>query len=261
MANDLQEISASVLSLSQSAVKDLKTQRKMLAEFVKSQLVEADFSNPKAANYGEGDYGIIPGTKKRCLFKPGAEKLMRLFGLGARFRIVDKEVDRVANFALYTYEAEIFVVRSGQVIATCVATANSQEVKYKERTEWRTNARGARESIKVETPIFDVINTLQKMAQKRSLVGGVILATGASEYFTQDVLDADEAIETSGRDVSPEQGPAQPSQPQAPSSPGVAPIHCGKPMIISKYVDKDLGHAPWYCMTCKAKLPVDGDEP
>ncbi len=37
--------------------------------------------------------------------------------------------------------------------------------------------------------IFDQINTIQKMAQKRSLVGAVLIATGATEFFTQDLED------------------------------------------------------------------------
>jgi hydroxymethylpyrimidine/phosphomethylpyrimidine kinase len=37
--------------------------------------------------------------------------------------------------------------------------------------------------------IFDQINTIQKMAQKRSLVGAVLIATGASKFFTQDLED------------------------------------------------------------------------
>lgn len=39
------------------------------------------------------------------------------------------------------------------------------------------------------TEIFDQINTLQKMAQKRALIGAVLIATGASEFFTQDLED------------------------------------------------------------------------
>lgn len=251
MANEIVESSNSLLVLSQTAVEDMRDQRLMLAKFVKSQLVEADFSKQ-----GEGDYGVIPGTKKNCLFKQGAEKLMRLFSLGVRFKVIDKEVDRHANFALYTYEAEVYLVRTGQAIASCMATANSQEVKYKERTEWRKNANGVRESFKVETPIYDVINTLQKMAQKRALVGAVILATGASEYFTQDVLDADEVLDAVARDVT-EPVQAKTAPVAATAATGPAPQCCGKEMMISKYVDRELGHAPWYCMTCKTKLPVE----
>ena len=39
--------------------------------------------------------------------------------------------------------------------------------------------------------IADVVNTIQKMAQKRALVGATLIATSASEFFTQDVEDAD----------------------------------------------------------------------
>lgn len=37
--------------------------------------------------------------------------------------------------------------------------------------------------------IFDQVNTLKKMSQKRAFVGAVLIATGASEVFTQDVED------------------------------------------------------------------------
>jgi hypothetical protein len=39
--------------------------------------------------------------------------------------------------------------------------------------------------------VADVINTIQKMAQKRALVAATLIATSASEFFTQDVEDAD----------------------------------------------------------------------
>ena len=38
--------------------------------------------------------------------------------------------------------------------------------------------------------IADVVNTVQKMAQKRSLVAATLLAVNASEFFTQDIEDA-----------------------------------------------------------------------
>ena len=39
--------------------------------------------------------------------------------------------------------------------------------------------------------VADVVNTIQKMAQKRALVAATLIATSASEFFTQDVEDAD----------------------------------------------------------------------
>ena len=47
--------------------------------------------------------------------------------------------------------------------------------------------------------LFDQINTIQKMAQKRSLVAAVLIATGASEFYTQDIEDSpDRAPGTAG---------------------------------------------------------------
>jgi len=249
------EDSTSLMPVTNQAVKDLKAQRDLLRKFVQSQLVEADFTekSKNLPSYGEGDFGVIPGTKKRCLLKPGAEKLLRLFNFGVRFRMVDKELDKVNNIALYTYRAEVYIIKTGLVVSECEATANSQEVKYKERTEWRTNEKGVRESTKVETPIFDVLNTLQKMAQKRALIGATLLATGASEFFTQDMLDSDD-LDT--RDVSP--AAEEPAAKSAPAKPaGEVPMCCGQPMMISKYVDKDLGHKPYYCIKCRSKVAAE----
>jgi hypothetical protein len=39
--------------------------------------------------------------------------------------------------------------------------------------------------------VADVVNTIQKMAQKRALLAATLIATSASEFFTQDVEDAD----------------------------------------------------------------------
>lgn len=130
----------------------------------------------------DNDYGIVPGTKKKALLKPGAEKLLKLFGLGARFRITDKEFDRYENFAMFTYECEVYHLKTGIVLANCEGTANSQEVKYKERSKYVQGVFAGKEV----TPICDILNTLKKMAQKRALVGAVIIATAASDYFTQD---------------------------------------------------------------------------
>lgn len=129
-----------------------------------------------------GDYAVVPGTQKQALLKPGAEKLMKLFGLGVRFVESEKELDRYENFALYSYIAEVYHLRTGVVIASCEGTANSWEKKYKERTVYVKGIKSGTEP----TPVCDILNTLKKMAQKRAMVGAVIIATGASDYFTQD---------------------------------------------------------------------------
>ena len=115
-----------------------------------------------------GDYAIIPDTKKYSLLKPGAEKLMRLYGLGVRLQCILRDLDKYENFAMFIYQAEVYHIKTGAVVAQCEGTANNLESKY--------------ESQKA----FNILNTLMKMAQKRAVVGAVILAVGASDYFTQD---------------------------------------------------------------------------
>ena len=63
----------------------------------------------------------------------------------------------------------------------------------------------------------DVVNTLQKMAQKRALVGATLLAVNGSDYFTQDVEDYD--IEGSYTVTTPVVSKPQPSKPAAPVDP------------------------------------------
>ena len=70
--------------------------------------------------------------------------------------------------------------------------------------------------------IADLVNTLQKMAQKRALIAATLIATGASEFYTQDMDDVppggaaprpqqaarrSEALEVSFEDISQEEEP------------------------------------------------------
>ncbi|MDQ3742829.1 MAG: hypothetical protein M3444_00315 [Acidobacteriota bacterium] len=177
------------------------------------------------------DYGVIPGTEKRTLLKPGAEKLTTFFGLSTRFRLLERIEDWTGDehggepFFYYLYRCQL--LRGDLLIAEADASCNSRETKYRWREAQRTcpacgqaaiikgreeygggwvcfrkrGGCGAKyadgdESIegqqtgRVFNPdICDQVNTIQKMAQKRSLVGAVLIAVNASEFFTQDVED------------------------------------------------------------------------
>lgn len=248
-------------------VNALKAHKKLLKEFISSQMREAQFSDPSAEGYGEGDYGIIPGSKKKSLLKPGAEKLLKLFKLGCRSRQVDKVIDRDGNFAMFTYRSEVYCLRTGVVIADCEGSTNSQENKYRERTVWKKKQTSSGEEIsesnKEETPICDILNTLMKMTQKRSMIGAAIIATAASDYFTQD-MEPDETPAQTRKHLAPapESKSRQARKSAAPlkKSTGAvvthsAPICCGKEMIVSKYPDRETGLHPYFCMTCRKKQP------
>lgn len=248
MSVDVIDVKASspIMPVTKNDLAALKSQRALLKKFISSQMKEASFENKYAADYGDGDFGIIPGTKKKVLFKPGAEKLLKLFGLGSRVRLVDKTVDKEANFAMFIYHAEVYHLRSGVVVADCEGSANSQEVKYKERSVKRKkklkNGKTIEEYVHEETPIFDIMNTLMKMAQKRAIVGATILATAASDYFTQDL----EPNESDDEETA--------EQPKQASKPSDGPECCGKPMMVSKYKDRETGEFPYYCTKCKKKV-------
>lgn len=177
------------------------------------------------------DYGVIPGTEKRTLLKPGAEKLTTFFGLSTRFELLERIEDWTGEqhggepFFYYLYRCRL--LRGDVLIAEGDASCNSREAKYRWREAQRAcPACGQAAIIKgreeygggwvcfkkkggcgakypdgdqsIETQqvgrvynpdIADQVNTIQKMSQKRSLVGAVLLAVNASEFFTQDVED------------------------------------------------------------------------
>lgn len=164
----------------------LAEKRKVLKEFVGKQL--------KKGNDSDGDYSVIEGTKKPSLLKPGAEKLCQLFGLKTEMEKTEQILDHNGNFAMLTYRCTVIHIRTGEQIAQCEASCNSKEKKYATRSRWIKAKGKADEKVVEETPIYDVLNTLMKMAQKRAFVGAVIMATGASDFFTQDIETDEDAI-------------------------------------------------------------------
>jgi hypothetical protein len=153
-------------------------------------------------------FGTIPGTPKPSLWKPGAEVLCLTFRLAPLLesRVVhdDPEIewgyhqvkwDRVSEGTTIGYfevEASCTVQSiDGQVLSRCSARCSNREGKY----------RGL--------GLFEVRNTVQKMAEKRAFVSAVLMATGASDIFTQDLEDFPELLEPAVPKVAtPEPKPA-----------------------------------------------------
>lgn len=132
------------------------------------------------------DFGTIPGTKKPTLYKSGAEKLVKLFGLHHRLELIGKIEDFTGknyglDFPLFTYHYKCQLLnRTGDIIAEGEATCSSTEYKYHKQGTQK---------------IWDSQNTICKMAQKRALVAAVLIGVGASEFFTQDMEDFRDRIE------------------------------------------------------------------
>ena len=117
------------------------------------------------------DYGVIPGTSKPTLLKPGAEKLCRLFSLRPNYELIHFITD--FEKPIFHYHFRCTLVRQGEVVGQGDGSCNSREKKYEAQ----------------KYKIFDLTNTICKMAQKRALVAAVLSSCGASAFFTQDMED------------------------------------------------------------------------
>lgn len=132
------------------------------------------------------DYGVIPGTNKPTLLKPGAEHVTLAFGCYfGDPEILEREVDhdRVVQWrkrngrtgesvGLYRYVVRVPVINraTGERVGFGIGACSSMEPKY------------------VEEPRA-AENTIVKMAHKRALVSAALVTFGLSDQFTQDVED------------------------------------------------------------------------
>lgn len=222
-------------------------------KFVKEILVEGT------------DYGKIPGADKPSLLKPGAEKMTSFFGLSPRFVLEEKTEDWTGEehggepFFYYRYKCQLY--KGDYIVAEGEGSCNSWEKKYryrqgvklcpecgqptifksKNKPEFYCWAKkggcGAtfklndkriteQESGQVKNPDpAEQVNTIQKMAQKRSLVAPVLLATNTSEMFTQDVEDfqtsepTGEYYDAEFEEVKPQNKPVAQPKPAQPAQP------------------------------------------
>ena len=117
------------------------------------------------------DYGVIPGTPKPTLLKPGAEKIIMLLGLRSEFDIVDSTRDFEKGFFQYQVKCKLY--RGDMLVTEGLGSCNNRERKY----------------IKMDPYTMD--NTVLKMAKKRALVDAALLVGSLSDIFTQDLEDMD----------------------------------------------------------------------
>lgn len=169
----------------------------------------------KAVMKEDVHYGVIPGTQKPTLLKPGAEKLLLTFRLAPVYEILSSHEDN--GFLAYTVRCTLTHITSGQMIASGIGTCNSRENKYRWRSTKRAEKPGKEEAdllkeqnkgywrkldghwawfdkVENDNP-WELQNTLMKMAEKRALVAAVLNGTAASDIFAQDTEDLPEFAE------------------------------------------------------------------
>lgn len=203
------------------------------------------------------DFGVIPGTNKPTLLKPGAEKILNVLRLRPKYEVLDKELNMETGFILYRYRCVVVEIDTGLEIGESIGSCNSFEKKYRYRwmpahevpsnldlselvsrtsaveefdfavskketagkygkpeSYWQqfeeaiaagtaqafqksTNSGKQYKAWRIETTVYQVpnpeiwdqLNTIDKMAQKRALVSAVLQAANVSDYFTVDIED------------------------------------------------------------------------
>lgn len=163
-------------------------------------------------------FGTIPGTPKPSLWKAGAEVLSMTFRLAPilESRVVADDLE--CEWAYTGYKRDGSVVQgicvgffeveatctisnlNGEPLSRCSARCNNREGKYR------------------SISLFEIRNTVLKMAEKRAFVSAVLIATGASDIFTQDLDDLPELVRPQSEVKVLEQKPQAATQNAVPLS-------------------------------------------
>lgn len=194
-------------------------------------------------------YGVIPGTDKPTLLKPGAEKLALTFRFATRYEI---DTESHGMHRTHTVKCVLTHMETTNYIGEGLGVCSTLESKYRYRQEvvgevpreyWDTKdqsligegnkvqKRAGKWVIvrRVENPdVADMYNTVLKMAKKRAFVDAILSATAASDIFAQDLeemaVESQEASSSSSR-PSPTHSPTTPtdSSPRRATSPQPKP--------------------------------------
>ncbi len=195
-AGDLADISSAGSAVEMKRnLDDLKAKLVLVQQFIKDVMVDGQ------------DYGVIPGTDKPTLLNPGADRLNFLYGYARR--IASKEENK--DFATGHYDATVRVQLihkgTGVVVGEGEGSCSTYESKYRYRWAYESqlpkgidktalqsqtfkskkDADKEYTKYRVENPdLYDVWNTVLKMAIKRGYVAATLTATGLSGVFNQN---------------------------------------------------------------------------
>lgn len=154
-------------------------------------------------------YGVIPGTEKPSLWKPGAEVLCAVFRVADSYGVEDLSTEDCVRYRVTcrgTHQT------SGIVLGEGMGECSSNEKKYKwvkayqrewdatpenrrrKQFGWDKTKRQEYEILQVRTESADLANTILKMANKRAKIAMTLNVTAASDCFTQDIEDLDERL-------------------------------------------------------------------
>lgn len=117
-------------------VMDLNTAKARLLEF--EQFCAHYLGESLDGGNDGGDYGVIPGTKKRTLLKSGSDKLCELYGLYDEYQVLSTVEDWDKGLFDYTLKCILKSRRDDSMVGAGVGSCSSWESKYRWRDAKRT---------------------------------------------------------------------------------------------------------------------------
>jgi len=203
---------SSVVNINTELIKGRLEEIKAFQSLVQSQLEEGK------------DYGVIPGTKKPTLLKPGAEKIVKLLMLDDEYEILKEIEDFDRPLFHYVVKCKLISLETSQTISEGLGSCNSMENKYRYRSLWENQLSPAqiemvkkgelvlksvkgkggkwyKKAVVLNEDIYTIANTILKMAKKRAIVDAALSVGRLSNLFTQDMEDIRDSTvaETQGK--------------------------------------------------------------
>ena len=192
-------------------------------------------------------YGVIPGTPKPSLWKPGAELLCVMFRLDPQYQAAERR--ETEDHLTVTTTCTLWHIPTGQRMGSGMGSCSTRESKYAYRHASRVCPKCGKDAIikgkeeygggwvcfkkkdgcgtkfadedvaitgqvvgrVANEDLADQENTVLKMSNKRALVAAVLNVTAASDIFTQDLEDLPH-IQSGREETGPER--EKPSSPQ-----------------------------------------------
>lgn len=198
-----------VVELKQGALAASQAQDRMAVADIMSHvaMVQTVMRNVMKENV---HYGRIPGAgDKPTLLKAGAELLCMTFRVADKYMVEDLSTPDMIRYRVTCIGEH---QASGMVLGSGLGEASSSEEKYKWRKsvcdeEWNDAPPNMRRSKyakakgggfyvqkQVRTEPADLANTVLKMANKRAKIAMTLNVTAASDMFSQDLEDMEEAL-------------------------------------------------------------------
>ena len=260
---DLDLVPAFVMSVQQA-----KQQLLQLQSFVREVMVKDE------------DYGVIPGTEKPTLLKPGAEKLNEIYGYAPELDTSNRVEDWAGGFFHYEVKCRLVSKRTGRIVAEGVGSCNSKEKRYNDRWVFKSDLpdtltqdeighlktkeivsrkNGQKYTMYLwrNEDIFTLVNTILKMAKKRALVDATLSATRSSGIFTQDMEDIVDAPRPAPAPTM-NRAPSQPERPPRPNGTMVQTPPPGPPKAEAEesadeiYAGRQRAWDRWLALTAEA---------